>query len=112
MRRGKGRGGQSVRQSGGRGSGGGFVDGDADAFATEHEPHDAEFPVLEPVDLGVRSGIEVEERTGSDEVFATAFAVGEEEWDVGDLFGDDVDSAIDPSHLLIGVGENGTGVGT
>jgi hypothetical protein len=40
----------------GRGRGrGGFVNWDAEAFAAEEEPEDAEFPVLEAVDLRVRT---------------------------------------------------------
>src|SRR5207249_11437464 len=74
-------------------------------FTSEHEPEDAEFPVLEAVDLGVGAVVEIGEGGGGDEAFAAAFASGEEEGDVGDLLGKDVDGAIDPDDLLVGVGE-------
>ena len=61
-----------------------FEDRDAEALAAEHEPDDAEFPVLEAVDLGVRAGVEVNEGAGGDEVLAGAVADGEAEGDVGD----------------------------
>jgi len=81
---------------------------DAEALAAEHEPHDAQFPVLEPVYLRVWTGVEIQQRAGGDEVFATARAGGEEERDVGDLIGQDVDGAVNPDDLLIGVGEDRT----
>ena len=48
------------------------IDGDAEAFAAEHEPDDAELPVLEAIDLRVRVVVEVQQRTGGDEGFAPA----------------------------------------
>src|SRR3954468_10934697 len=62
----------------GRGRGRVRVDRNAEAFATEHEPDDAEFPVLEAVEVWVRVGVQVKERARGDEVFATAFAVRKE----------------------------------
>jgi hypothetical protein len=81
------------------------IDGDAHGFAAKEEPKDAEFPVLEGVDTGMRMRIEVEQRAGGDEGFAAAFAAGEEERNVGDLLGDGVDGAIDPDYLFVSVGE-------
>src|SRR5713226_8097621 len=72
------------------------VDGDAHALAAKEQPKDAEFPVLESVDVGMRMGIEVEQWAGGDEGLAAALAAGEEKGNVGDLLGDGVDSAIDP----------------
>jgi len=43
------------------------------------------------------------ERAGGDQVFAAAFAVGEEEWNIGDLFGDGVYGAVNPGGLFVGV---------
>ena len=80
-------------------------DRNAHALAAEHEPEDTEFPVLEAIDVGVRAVIEIEERAGGDEVFATALAGGEEERDMGELLGQDIDGAIDPDDLFVGVGE-------
>ena len=57
----------------------------------------------------MRLGVEIEERAGSDEIFAAAFAPGEEKWDIGDLFGDDIDGAVHPDDLLVGIGKTGTG---
>jgi hypothetical protein len=81
------------------------VDGDADAFAAEHEPEDTEFPILEGVDVWVRGGIEILEGPGGDEVFAATFAAGKEEWDIGDLLGKNIDGAVDPHHLFVRIAE-------
>jgi hypothetical protein len=81
------------------------VDGDADAFAAQEEPEDAEFPILESVEAGVGMGIEIEQRTGGDEGLAAAFTAGEEERDIGDLFSDGADGAVDPDDLFVGVVE-------
>ncbi len=86
-----------------------FVDWDSEALAAEHEPHDAEFPVLEAIDVRMGAGVEVMQRAAGDEGLATALAGGEEERDVGDLLGEDIDSAIDPGDLVVGVGKQGTG---
>jgi hypothetical protein len=48
-------------------------DRDAEAFAAEHEPDDAEFPVLETVQVLVWMLVEVEQRAVGDEGFASAF---------------------------------------
>ena len=50
--------------------------------------------------------VEIEKRAGSDESFAPALASGEDKRNVRDLFGEDIDGAIDPDDLLIGVGQN------
>ena len=68
------------------------------------------FPVLESVEVRMWAIVEVVQRAGGDEGFAAAFPAGEQERDIGDLFGEDVDRAIDPDDLLIGVGKRGTGV--
>ena len=52
--------------------------------------------------------VKIEERAAGDEGLAASPASGEEEGDVGDLFGQGVDGAIDPDDLLIGVGQQGT----
>src|ERR1041384_3217023 len=85
------------------------VNGDAEALAAEHEPDDAELPVLEAVYLRVRAGVEIGQWAGGDEVFATAGAAGKEEGDIGDLLGEDVDGAINPDGLFVGVEEDGAG---
>ena len=87
------------------------VDGDAEAFAAEEEPKDAEFPVLEAVDLGVRTVVEIHEGAGGDQSFFAALAPGQDKGDVGDLLSDGVDGAIDPDDLLVGVVEKGAGGG-
>ena len=86
-----------------------LVNRDAEGFAAEEEPEDAEFPVLEAVDLRMGAVVEVVERAGGDEIFPAAFTAGEEERDVGDLLGDDIDGAIHPDDLLVGVRKTGTG---
>src|SRR5713101_4149432 len=87
-------------------------DGDAEALATEHEPDDAQLPILEAVYVRVRMVVKVHQRTGGNQGFAPAVAGGEEERNVGDLLGQDVDGAINPDHLLIGIGKNrGRGLG-
>src|SRR6266478_5430323 len=83
--------------------------GDAEAFAAEHEPDDAQLPVLEAIYLGVRMVVKVQQRTGGNEGFAATITGGEKEWDVGDLLGQDVDGPINPDDLLIGVGQDGAG---
>ena len=40
---------------------------------------------------------------GGDEVFAAALAARKQEWNIGDLFGNGIDGAIDPGGLLVGV---------
>jgi len=80
------------------------INWNAHALAAEHEPEDAEFPILETVDVRVRIGVEIEERTGGDQAFPAPLAGREEERDIGDLFGQDVDGAINPDDLLVGVG--------
>ena len=60
---------------------------------------------MEAVDVRMWVGIEIMERAGGDQRFATAFAGGEKEWNVRDLLGENVDGAIDPNDLLIGIGE-------
>jgi hypothetical protein len=96
------------------GGGAVVVDGDAETFAAEHEPHDAELPILEAIDLWMGLVVEAEKRAGSEQVFAATFAGGEEEGDVGNLLGQDIDGAIDPDDLLVGIvkGDGGVGGGT
>jgi len=55
------------------------------------------------------ASVKIEQGAGRDEVFASAFAAGKEEWNVGDLLGECVDGAIDPDDLLICIGEDGAG---
>src|SRR5882672_6550068 len=102
---------ENAFESGPIGEGGAILaeDGDAEAFAAEHEPEDAEFPILEAVDGGMGPRIKIEQRPGGDESFAAALAAGEKERDIGDLFGEDVDGAIDPGDLLVGIAEGWAG---
>src|SRR6266567_9347690 len=65
------------------------VDWDAEAFAAEQQPEDAEFPVFKTIYVGMGLIVEIVERTGGDEIFAAAFAARKQERDVGDLFGED-----------------------
>ena len=69
-----------------------------------------QFPILEAIDVGMRAIIEIEERAGGDEVFATALAGGEKERDIGDLLGEDIDGAIDPDDLFVRVSKARAGV--
>jgi hypothetical protein len=85
------------------------VDRDADALAAEHEPDDAEFPILEAGDEGMRLVVEIMQWAGGDEVLAAPLARGKEERDAGDLLGQDVDGTVDPGELLVGAGEEGGG---
>ena len=85
------------------------IDGDPHAFAAEHEPDDAKFPVLEPINIWVGVVVEIKEGARGDEVLAPALAVGKEKGDVGDLFGQDADGTVHPDHLLIGIGQCGPG---
>ena len=83
--------------------------GNAKTLATKHEVEDAELPILEFIDVRMGLGIEIEKRAGRDEIFATTFTPGKEKWDIGDLFGDDIDGAVHPDDLLVGIGKTGTG---
>src|SRR5258708_4094347 len=74
---------------------------DKEAFAAEHEPDDAQLPILETVHMRVRMRIEIQQGAGGDEVFTTALAVREQEGDVGHLFCQDVDGAVDPDRLFV-----------
>ncbi len=86
-----------------------FEHGDAEAFAAQHEPDDAELPILKAIQMRVGMGVKVRKGAGGDEVFPAAVAGREEKGNVRDLLGDDIDGAIDPDYLLISVGENWTG---
>src|SRR5690348_11916681 len=59
------------------------MDGNAEAFATEHEPDDAEFPILETVDVRVRVVVKIGEWAGGDDLFSVGCGGGKAEWDVG-----------------------------
>src|SRR5579859_99100 len=85
------------------------MDGNAEAFAAEHEPDDAEFPILETVDVRVWVVVKIGEWAGGDDLFSVGCGGGKAERDVGDLFGDSVDGAIDPNDLLVRIGEDGAG---
>ena len=65
----------------------------SEALAAEQQPQNAEFPVLEAVDVRMGLIIEVMEGAGGNEVFAAAFAAAEQEGNVGDLFGEDEEGA-------------------
>jgi len=56
---------------------------------------------LETVEIAMGPVVKIDERAAGDEGFASAFATGEEEWDVGNLFGESIDGAINPNDLLI-----------
>ena len=85
-----------------------FVDGDAEAFAAEHEPDDAHLPILETVHAGMWPVVKIRERSGCNQSLPATVAGREKERDVGDLLGQDVDGAVNPDHLLIGVREGRT----
>ena len=82
------------------------IDWDAEAFAAEHEPDNAEFPILEPIEVGVGAVIELNERAARDQSLAPALAGGEQERDVSDLLGKRVDGTVNPNNLFVGAGEN------
>ncbi len=92
------------RKAGGGGRGR-FENWDAETFTAEHEPDDTHLPIAEAVEAAVRVLVEVGQRAGGYESFAPTVATGEQEWNVGDLFGDDVDGAVDPDDLLVGIRE-------
>jgi hypothetical protein len=83
-----------------RGRRGGFVYGNAKTLAAEKEPEDAEFPILETVDVRMRLIVELVKRSGRDQMFASAFAARKEEWDIGDLFGEYAGGAIEPGNAM------------
>src|SRR6266478_2990498 len=82
------------------------IDRDAEALAAEHEPDNAEFPILEPIEVGVGPVVKLNERTARDESLASALAGGDQERDVGDLLGERVDCAVNPDNLFVGAGED------
>jgi hypothetical protein len=55
--------------------------GDAKAFASKHEPEDAQFPILEAVYGWMGPSIKIEQWAGGDEGFASALAAREDEGD-------------------------------
>src|SRR5437667_1853826 len=85
------------------------IDRDAEALAAQHEPDDTHLPVLEAVHAGTGVIVKVQERASRYQGFAAAVPGREEERNVRHLFGEDVNSAIDPDDLLVGVGQNGAG---
>ncbi|MPN22959.1 hypothetical protein SDC9_170344 [bioreactor metagenome] len=64
---------------------------------------------MEPVHQRVGGTIEIMQRPAGDEVFTSAFAGREEERDVGDLLGEDIDGAVNPHDLLVNVGAGAGG---
>jgi hypothetical protein len=52
--------------------------------------------------VGMGLVVKIDQGAGSDEAFASTIAAGEEERDVGDLFGKDGGGAIDPGDLFVG----------
>ena len=86
------------------------MDRDAEAFAAEHQPDDAELPILEAVQVRVRVGVEINQWAGGDEGFAATVAGREKEGDVGDLLGERVDGAVNPNNLFISTGEDRAGI--
>src|SRR5258708_34045330 len=79
-------------------------DGNAEALATEHEPDDAQLPILEAVYVRVRMVVKVPQRTGGNQGFAPAVAGGEEERNVGDLLGQPVNAAKTPNAFCSSIG--------
>src|SRR3954469_896756 len=75
------------------------VNGNAKALAAEHEPDDAEFPILETVQVRMRTSVKFRQWPGGDQVFPAAIASREKERDVGNLFGEDIDGAVHPDNL-------------
>src|SRR5689334_22334419 len=59
----------------------------------------------------MRAVVEGVQGAGGDEVLLATWALGEKEGDVGDLLGQDINGAINPDDLLIGVGKDGTADG-
>src|SRR5438552_3100610 len=82
------------------------VDRDAEALAAQHEPDDSQLPVLEPVYVRVRMFVKIQQRPSCDQRFAASISSGKQERNVRHLFRQHIDGAIDPYHLLVGVGED------
>ena len=82
------------------------IDGDAEAFAAEHEPDDAQFPIFELTDLRMWSGVEIDQRSGADEIFSATWSCGKKKWNIGDLFSEHINRAINPDDLLIGIAQS------
>jgi len=62
---------------------------------------------LKAVELRMRTVVEVNQGAGSDQGFAATFAIREEEGNVGDLFGENVDAAVNPRDLFESIDEVG-----
>lgn len=58
---------------------------------------------MKAIDVGMGLVIEIDEGAGGNEVFAAALAVGKEERDVRDLFGEDGGGAVHPGDLFVGI---------
>ena len=65
---------------------------------------------MEPIDVGMRTGVEIEEGAARNQVFSSTFPGRKEKGNVGNLFGQNVDGAIDPDNLLVSVGKDGGGI--
>src|SRR5438445_7498085 len=81
----------------------GIEDWDSEALTPQHEPDDAQLPVREPVDLRVRTAVEIEQWPRSDELLAGRGRDGKPERDIRDLLSQGVDSSVHPDNLLIGI---------
>jgi hypothetical protein len=75
-------------------------------FAAQHQPDDAQLPILEPIDLGVRPAVKFGQRTARHQVFPASFTDRKQEGHIGHLFSQDIDGPVHPNHLLVGVGEH------
>src|SRR5207248_2686727 len=74
-----------------------------EALAAQHQPDDPQFPICEAIDLRVRTPVEIHEWTRRDELLSVSRAGGEPERNIGNLFGQNIDCAVNPHNLLIGV---------
>ena len=84
------------------------IDRDAEAFAAEHEPDDAQLPILETVHASMWPVVKIQKRAGGNQGFTATVAGREEERNVRDLLGQDVDGAVNPDDLLVSIRQRGT----
>ena len=84
------------------------IDGDAEAFAAEHEPNDAQLPILETVHASMWPVVKIQKLPGGNQGLAATVAGREKERNVRNLLGQDVDGAVNPDDLLVSIRQRGT----